>query len=86
MKLNKDFVVQEIGDEQILVPIGGSSFYGVAKSNKTAAFIIHLLENEVTEDAIVEEILNTYEVTKEQAAVDVHEILDKLRGIGAIVE
>ena len=86
MRLSKDFVVQEIGDEQILVPIGGSSFYGVAKNNKTAAFIIRLLENDVTEDAIVAEMLNTYDVTKEQAAADVHEALDKLRSIGAIVE
>ena len=84
MRLSKDFVVQEIADEHILIPIGGSSFSGVAKSNKTAAFIICLLEHEVTEDAIVKEMLNTYDVTKEQAAADVREVLDKLRNIGAI--
>ena len=86
MRLSKDFVVQEIGDEHILIPIGGSSFSGVVKNNKTAAFIIRLLENEITEDAIIEEMLNTYDVTKEQAAADVHEALDKFRRIGAIVE
>lgn len=86
MRLSKDFVVQEIGDEHILIPIGGSSFSGVVKNNKTAAFIIRLLENEVTEEAIVKEMLNTYDVTKEQATADVHEALDKLRRIGAIVE
>lgn len=86
MRLSKDFVVQEIGDEHILIPIGGSSFSGIAKFNKTAAFIIHLLENDVTENAIVAEILNTYDVTEEQASANVRETLDKLRSIGAIDE
>ena len=86
MRLSKDFVVQEIGDEHILIPIGGSSFSGVAKINKTAAFIIRLLGNDVNEDAIVAEMLNTYDVTEEQAAADVRETLDKLRNLGAIEE
>ena len=42
MKLKSDFITQEIDGTQFLVPVGGSSINGLARSNKSAAFIVDL--------------------------------------------
>lgn len=39
MKLNKNFVTHDSGDEQIMVATGDKAFAGLIRNNKTAAFI-----------------------------------------------
>lgn len=86
MKLSSNFIVHEANNEQIMVPLGGTSFSGIARNNKTAAFIVRLLKDDITEDEIVKRMLDTYDVSEAQAAADVRKILDNLRRIGAIEE
>lgn len=86
MKLSSNFIVHETDKEQIMVPIGGSTFSGIVRSNKTAAFIVRHLKDDTTEDEIVKRLLNTYDVPEAQAAIDVRKVLNNLRRIGAIEE
>ena len=86
MKLKDDFITQTIDDVQFLVPVGGESFSGVARSNKTAAFIVDCLKEETTEEKIVDAMCAKYDAPREEIAADVKEILNLLRGINALAE
>ncbi|MBE6701622.1 MAG: PqqD family protein [Ruminococcaceae bacterium] len=85
MKLKKEFVTHELCDEQILVSASGT-FSGYVKSNKTAAFIVDLLKNEISEEDIVNKLIEKYDVSKEIVSKDVKNVIATLRKIGAIDE
>ena len=86
MKLNPDFVTQTIEDSQFLVAVGLDSFNGIVRSNETAAFIVDMLKEDVTKDGIVDAMCAKYDAPREVISQDVEEILNTLRGIGAITE
>ena len=86
MKLKDDFLTQDIDDVQFLVPIGMESFYGLVRSNKTAAFIVNSLRQETTPDAIVDRMCAKYDAPRETIAEDVERILGILRNISALEE
>lgn len=86
MKLKADFITQDIDDTKFLVPIGAESFRGIVRSNKTAAFIVDCLQEETSEEAIVDAMCAKYDAPREVIAADVREILDTLRGINALDE
>ena len=86
MKLKKDFATQVIDDTQFLVPLGGETFRGIVRSNKTAAFIVDCLKEETTEAAIVDKMCAKYDAPRETIAADVKQTLDTLRGINALEE
>ena len=84
MKLNSGFISHDDGDEKLLVSTGGTSFSGLVRSNSTAGFIITCLENETTEEEIIEKMLAEYDAPREVIERDVKKIVSQLRGIGAI--
>ena len=86
MRLKDEFVTQEIDDTQVMVAAGGNAFNGVIRSNKTAAFIIDMLRDDVTKDDIVDAMCSKYDAPREVIAADVERILEKLRSIGALDE
>lgn len=85
MKLKKGFVTHTTNNEQVLVAADGS-FNGIAKSNQTAAFIVDCLKNNVTEEDIVNLMTKEYDAPREIISKDVHNIIEKLKSIGAIEE
>ncbi len=88
MKLKQGFITQDYHGEQLMVRVGGGKgeFYGLVRSNETAAFIVNCLKSETTEAEIVRALTDAYEVDGERAAADTRKILEKLRGIGALEE
>lgn len=85
MKLKDDFISYESDGERILVSASGA-FGGLARSNKTASFIIDCLKEDTTPDAIVSLMLQKYDAPREIIAADVEKIISKLREIDAIEE
>ena len=88
MKLNPEFMSQQIGDSTILVPVGdaGKQFHGIVQMNETAAFIIECLKEETTEAEIQADMLDAYEATEEELSEAIWDTLEKLRECGALVE
>ena len=86
MKLKPDFITQDIDGTQFLVSVGGESFQGIVRSNKTAAFIVDCLKKETTEEKIVDAMCGKYNAPREEIAVDVREIINTLRRINALKE
>lgn len=83
MKLKDTFITHDSEGEQILIDTS-SSFAGLVRSNKTAAFIVNLLKKETTKEEIVETLYEKYDAPKEVLEKDVQEVIEKLRTIGAI--
>jgi hypothetical protein len=86
MKLKKGFVTHTVAGTQVMVAVGPSAdiFQGIARSNKTAAFIVDCLRQETTEEEITKRMTETYDVDAETAASGVKKILGKLEEIGAL--
>ena len=86
MKLKKDFITQMIDGTQFLVPLGGETFRGIVRSNKTAAFIVDLLKEETTAEALVEAVYEQFDAPRDVIAADVEKALQTLREINALEE
>lgn len=86
MKLKDTFITQEIEDTQFMVAVGETSFTGIVKSNKTAAFIVDCLKTETAKEQIIDAMCAKYDAPRERIEADVEGILNKLRGIGALDE
>ncbi len=86
MKLKDTFITQDIDGTQFMVAVGETSFTGIVKSNKTAAFIVDRLKEETTKAQIVDAMCAKYDAPRDRIEADVETVLNKLRGIGALDE
>ena len=85
MKLKYEFVVNQVADQMVAVPVGDGleNFSGFVKMNDIGAEIFEILKNDVTVDEIVEEMLKKHpEATKEEALETVTEFTDNLISAG----
>lgn len=87
MKRNPDFLLREVADTLVVVPVGQASinFPGMITLNATGAFLWELLETEQTVDSLVEKMVDRYEVEAEKARQDVEAFVAKLMPTGAIL-
>lgn len=87
MKRNPDFLLREVADTLVVVPVGQASinFPGMITLNATGAFLWELLETEQTVASLVEKMVARYEVEAEKARQDVEAFVAKLMPTGAIL-
>lgn len=87
MKINGIFVLREIMDEFILVPVGEAmlSLNGMFALNPVGAEIWKMLEKESNREEIIQRILDTFEVDEKTAREDFDAFISELSCIGLIV-
>ena len=85
MKLKYAYITHDSDGEQILLDTS-SSFAGLIRNNRTAAFIVECLKEDTTQEKIVEAMFEKYDAPKEVLAKDVLDVIDKLRKVGALDE
>ena len=90
MRLNKDFLIHNTGNGEMLIPVGEETkkFHGVVKLNATGSEIVHLLEND---DLSMDQLLNHFfeEYPKDDHEViknSVSDFINKLKEINAITD
>lgn len=86
MKLNDNFLTQEIDDTQVMVATGDTAFNGIVRSNQTAAEIVDLMKEETTRDAVVDKMCAKYDASRDEIAADVDMVIATLRKVGALDE
>ena len=88
MKQNPDFIITDIGDDHVLVPVGKAAvnFNAIISLNDMGQTIWNMLENETSAEEILKNILAEYEVSEAQAKADIDSFLAKLKENGAIEE
>lgn len=84
MKLNTNFVKHTIDGQTVVVPTADAQFHGLVQGNKSVEVIMDCLENDTTEDEIVEVLYKRFDGDKEVMRADVRDVISKLKGIGAI--
>ena len=86
MKLKTGVIVTKMDDQYVAVTAGeaGKAFNGMIKMNGTAAFIAKLLQNDISEDGIVDAICAEYDVDAETARVNVRAVVEKLASAGLV--
>ena len=86
MKAKYTFEIMDLDDGLVAVPVGDGAdqFHGVLKVNETAAAILKLIEQETTEEEIVDALLKEYNGNREEVAECVREYLETLNAEGVI--
>lgn len=81
MKIKKQLIKREIAGDTILVPVGKTVYdsNGLFVMNELGSFIWDLLPGAADGEQIVERILEEYEVSREEAAADTAQFLQRLR-------
>lgn len=72
MKKKNEFILRNMIDEFVLIPVGKTTekFNGIMTLTDTGAFIYEHIESAASFEELVEMILNQYDVDKETAIQD----------------
>ena len=88
MKLKYQFELVNMGDETIAVPVGKTSeqLRGVIKLNNTGAELFALLQDNISESAMIKYIGEKYSNDKQGICKYIHAFIDQLRSLDLILE
>lgn len=88
MKLRGEFVVRQVLDDIVAIPVGESALQlsGIILLNDVSRVIWQCLEQETTPEEIVRAVTDAFEVDTQEAQADILEFLDKLRGAKLLQE
>ena len=80
------FVTRRIAGETVIVPVSGNvaGLESVYTLNEVGSFVWQLIDGRSTAQAIAEAVGAEYDVTLDQAARDVDELLSTLEGKGLV--
>lgn len=86
MKIKNGFILREIAGQHMAVAVGARAreLHGMMGMNETAAFLWKKLENETTEDALTEALLEEYEIDEPKARQTIGEFIVRLREEGVL--
>ena len=86
MKINENFVLRQVADTWVVLPVGQASvdFNGMLTLNEPDALLWKTLEQGGDRDALANALLAEYEVERSTALADVDEFLKKLNDIGCL--
>lgn len=84
MKIKDGFILRNIADEYIVVPVGENTFdlNGIINLNEVAAFLWENMQTTISEEDLVKKLLDNYDVSKKKAKADVEEFIKKVDEAG----
>ena len=87
MKILPGFVVREVGGKTFAVATGATAkkFHGMITLSGSGKEIWETLQEDVTEEQIVDRLLAVYDVDRETAARDVKNFVARLRKAGLLL-
>lgn len=88
MKINKDFILRNVGNKYVAVPVGKTyeTFRRFIKMNESAKFIWEELVAGKTDAEIVQEMSARYEITEDHAQSSYRDAIAKMAEAGMLVE
>lgn len=86
MKIDENFVIRQIADEYIIVPMGETvlNFNGMITVNEIGRFIWEQLQEDLTKEELLQRIVREYEVDEQTASADLDEFLERLEAGGLL--
>ena len=88
MRLKFDFIMTDIGDEIVAVPVGinAHNLHAVLKVNDEGKAIMELLKDDISEECIIDSLAHEYSTDRGIIAKYVHEFIEQLRHAKLIAE
>ena len=88
MKIKSGLISHQVGEQYVTVTSGesGEAFNGILRSNKIVVDILSMLEQEISEEELVDQLYDRYDARREQISSDVHQIIAKIREVGLLDE
>lgn len=86
MMIKKELIKRDVAGDTILVPVGKTLYdsNGLFILNKLGGFLWDYLPQVGSEEELVQIVLEEYEVSYEQAAMDIRAFLEKLRQLNIL--
>lgn len=86
MKIKSDYMLRKIATEYIVVPTGQSSvnFNGIMSLNDSGALLFEALQQDTTKDSLLSLVIETYDVTMQQAKKDLECFLTTIQKNGLL--
>lgn len=86
MKLNCEFIVNEIADSFVAVPMGGNASEKncIIKVNDVGAAILEALKEDTNIEAIADILCSKFEGTREEAIETTTEFIENLKKAGFV--
>ena len=88
MKASANFVLRQIADTYVLIPIGKAlvRFDGMVTLNGTGVFLWRQLEQGATRETLADALTAEYDVSREDALADIDAFLASLAPVGCVEE
>lgn len=86
MKIKDGFILREVAGSYVAVAVGDRSheFNGMVNLNATGAFLWEKVEKGSDRQILIQALLDAYDVSKEQAEIDVDKFISILKENGII--
>lgn len=87
MHIINGFLIREVADELVAVPIGDAvrKLSGVISLNDSAAFLLQLLHTEQTHESLLSAMLEEFEIDEVTAKQDIAEFLSSMDLLGLLI-
>lgn len=88
MRIKDHFVLREVAGEAVAVTAGNSegAFWGMVQMNETGVFIWNCLQENTSREAILEKMLEKYDIDAQTAQRDLDLVLERFREHGLLIE
>ena len=88
MKLSYNFVINQMGDNFVAVPVENAiiDFNGILKLNEVAAFIVEQLNSEISYECLKKRVIERFNCSNEDAVSNINYVLQGLKDAKLLVE
>lgn len=86
MKLNEQYILRQVANTWVVLPVGAASvdFNGMLTLNESGAFLWRCLEQGMDREKLVVAMTSEYRVDRDTALADLDAFLAKLSGAGCL--
>jgi hypothetical protein len=84
MKIKEGYRLRKVGNNSIVVALGGINFTGLITVNETGTFIWNMLEKGADADEIIVALAKECSVDPSMISQEVNAFIDELEGAGLI--
>lgn len=87
MKATTEMVLREIAGEHLLIPVGQTALkvHGMITLSESGLLLWNKLQEECTEEDLVNALLAEYEVDRETAEADVKAFIGQMQKVGILL-
>ncbi len=81
MKIKNGFILRKVGSQNVVVAVGEASrsFNGIIRLNDTGKYLWEKLQNNVTEEQLLADMLSDYNIDGQTARSDIDRFINSLR-------